>query len=88
MGTYTVHVMRNGKVRDITGEAGESLMNAFIRNDIYISAACGGKGKCGKCGVRMTEAPVEITETDRKFFDEKELAEGWRLSCLAFPEGV
>ena len=36
MGTYTVHVMRNGKVRDITGEAGESLMNAFIRNDIYI----------------------------------------------------
>lgn len=85
MGEYTVYVRRNGKMLEITGLCGESLMDAFIRNDIYISAACGGKGKCGKCGVRFSQGATEITETDRKFFDEKELEEGWRLSCLAYP---
>lgn len=86
MGEYTIYVKRNGQTSEIRGLDTESLMDAFIRNDIYISAACGGKGKCGKCGVRMTQGATEITETDRIFFNEKELEEGWRLSCLSCPE--
>ncbi len=85
MGTYTVRVTRGGKQIQITGQEKESLMDAFIRNDIYISAACGGAGKCGKCGVQMTEYPTPVTEMDQKFFSQEELDQGWRLSCLSYP---
>lgn len=85
MENFNVCVMRNGVQKQIDIREGESLMDAFIRNDIYISAACGGAGKCGKCGVKITEYPTAVTDMDRKFFSEEELKEGWRLSCLSYP---
>ncbi|MCU6762907.1 Ferredoxin [uncultured Roseburia sp.] len=87
MENYNVCVTRNGVQKQIEIKRGESLLDAFIRNDIYISASCGGAGKCGKCGVKITEGSTEITDMDRKFFSEEELKDGWRLSCLSYPAG-
>ena len=70
----------------ITGEKGVSLLDTLIHNDIYISAACGGKGRCGKCKVRMLANPTAVTEADRQFFEEEQIAAGWRLACLSYPE--
>lgn len=80
-----IEVLRNGKKTLFEGQEGLSLLEQLRTADFYISAACGGKGRCGKCKVQMTEGATEVTEEDRRFFEEKELESGWRLACLSFP---
>ena len=66
---------------------GESLMEALIREGFRFSAACGGKGRCGKCGVRILEGTVPETDADRAFYTEDQRKQGWRLACMAYPKG-
>lgn len=66
-------------------EPGKSLMDGLLQNGYYISAFCGGKGRCGKCRIRVLKGNAEITPEDRRTFTKEELAKGWRLSCMAFP---
>jgi uncharacterized 2Fe-2S/4Fe-4S cluster protein (DUF4445 family) len=59
-----------------------------------IEALCGGNGFCGKCRVRILDdgkgaSPDSIsclnpvTEAERRYFSEAELAQGMRLACRA-----
>jgi uncharacterized 2Fe-2S/4Fe-4S cluster protein (DUF4445 family) len=64
---------------------GETLLQALAENGIHLNAPCGGKGKCGKCGVRVVNGFLPETDEDRKFFTKKELSDGWRLACCARP---
>lgn len=86
MADFTVSVFRNGETEKLAGSKDESLLQLLVKNDIYISAACGGAGKCGKCKVRFVANPTEITPDDKVCLSEEELNAGWRLSCLAYPE--
>lgn len=63
----------------------ESLLDAFIRQEIYISAPCGGKGRCGKCGIQVLNGNTWISDEDKKIYSEEELDAGWRLSCCLYP---
>ena len=40
----------------------------FRNNGEGITSPCGGKGICGKCGVRIYTGDVDITDRDREFF--------------------
>ncbi len=71
--------------RTILTAPGESLMTAMIREGYYISAVCGGKGRCGKCKVQVISGEAFISDEDRKVFTEQELEDGWRLSCTLYP---
>lgn len=73
--------------RQITCEEGESILAAYRRQGGYMSAVCGGKGSCGKCKIRLVSGSLAVTPADRKAFGERELQEGYRLSCLAYPQG-
>ena len=86
MGTFTVKVFRNGETKEIVSQAGVSLLQTLVENGVYISAACGGAGKCGKCKVRFMEGATEITADDEACLSKEELEAGWRLSCLSHPE--
>ncbi|MCC8150821.1 MAG: ASKHA domain-containing protein [Lachnospiraceae bacterium] len=87
MDRFQITVVRNGVERKIEGKAGESLLTALSEHDIYLSAACGGKGRCGKCGVQMVSGATEIREADRQFFHESQLEHGMRLACESYPQG-
>ncbi len=87
MQTYKITIIQNGKEKAIQGTIGESLLAALSEHEIYISAACGGKGRCGKCGVVMYDGVTEAGESDRQFFSEQQLAKGVRLACTAYPTG-
>ncbi len=87
MKEYQITVVRRGKAQTFFRREDESLLEAFTRQGVYISAACGGRGRCGKCGVRFLQGMTEITEADRQFFSEEQLSEGMRLSCEAYPVG-
>lgn len=86
MEEYTITAVRNGAEKKIGAKKGESLLEALVRHDIYLSAACGGTGRCGKCGVQMCKGATEIKEADRLFFTEAQLQEGMRLACEAYPQ--
>ncbi|MBN1542614.1 2Fe-2S iron-sulfur cluster binding domain-containing protein, partial [candidate division KSB1 bacterium] len=49
-----------------------------------LEAYCGGNGTCGKCGVRVEDGQVAVSEADRQTFSAAELTEGYRLACQVF----
>lgn len=81
-----VTVCREGKENTFLLKDGQSLMEGLIEAGYQFSAACGGKGRCGKCRVQLLEGNVPATAEDESVFSEKELAEGWRLSCRMYPK--
>ncbi len=86
MAEYSISIQRDGEVQSYTGKIGESLMKALTDNGIYLPAACGGIGRCGKCGVQLLAGAPEPGEGDRQCFSPDLLLAGWRLACTTFPE--
>lgn len=80
-----ITVQRGTETKMLQLGSGESLMDGLLREGYYISAVCGGKGRCGKCKVRVLAGTAAVTDEDGKVFSEQELAEGWRLSCMQYP---
>lgn len=85
MSIYRVIISRAGRKKTIKAAVGTSLLSALTEQGVYIPAACGGNGRCGKCGVRLVSGVTQVTEADRQFFSEEQLAQGVRLSCEAYP---
>lgn len=67
--------------RKVTTPAGKSLLSTMADNNIFLPSACGGKGSCGQCRVRVTEGGGEALPTEAVHFTRKELKENWRLAC-------
>lgn len=80
-----ITVQKGSEARLISVREKESLMDALRREGYYISAVCGGSGRCGKCKVRILKGEASVSAEDEMFFSQKELAEGWRLSCMLYP---
>lgn len=81
-----ITVKSDGREQVLTMKKGESLMELLLREGYYISAVCGGRGRCGKCKVKVLEGSCPISPEDDMLFSKAELEEGWRLSCEAYPE--
>ncbi|HKL79386.1 MAG TPA: ASKHA domain-containing protein [Mobilitalea sp.] len=64
---------------------GTNLLEAMNAQGINYPADCGGRGTCGKCKIQVIAGTLDITEQDIRIFTEKELEEGFRLSCNAYP---
>ena len=66
---------------------GETLLTALRSAGLSINAACGGRGTCGKCRVRVLGGGAgPVSEGERRFLSEKDLADGVRLACFVRPE--
>lgn len=77
------------KVKDANGDHEFSVKKGSILKEILdeyglpLNSPCGGKGLCGKCSVKVLKGNIGISSSDRKIFSEKELSQGFRLSCRA-----
>ena len=63
----------------------ENLLEAMVRQNIYISADCGGRGTCGKCKVQLLKGRLRNTVSASYQLTEKEIEEGFCLACKACP---
>ncbi len=49
---------------------------------------CGGVSQCGGCKVRVLDGHVPVTEDMRAVLTAAQIADGWRLGCLAEAEAA
>lgn len=78
-GKVTVDI-NNGERKE-TVQSGVSLLSALADKHIFLPSACGGKGSCGQCRVRVTEGGGDILPTEVVHFSRRQQKEGWRLGC-------
>ncbi len=60
---------------------GQKLLNALAQTNLFLASACGGKGTCGQCKVRITEGGGEILATETSLISKRESLHGDRLAC-------
>jgi len=60
---------------------GQKLLNALSQTNLFLASACGGKGTCGQCRVRITEGGGEILTTETNHINKRESKQGDRLAC-------
>jgi Na+-transporting NADH:ubiquinone oxidoreductase subunit F len=61
--------------------AGGTLLGTLADNQIFIPSACGGKGSCGVCTVKVTAGGGAMLPTETSHINRGEAREGVRLSC-------
>lgn len=61
--------------------SGVPLLTAMATKNVFLPSACGGKGSCGQCKIRVTEGGGEILPTETVHFSRKEVKDNWRLAC-------
>ena len=69
-------------VKEVKTKKDKNILKIAKDAKIKIKAPCRGKGKCGKCLVRILEGKVsEPTKAELKLISEKKIKLGYRLAC-------
>lgn len=66
----------------LTIPAGATVAQALSQGGSALNQPCGGRGKCGKCLVRI-EGAAAPTAQEEELLSPERLAAGWRLACLS-----
>jgi Na+-transporting NADH:ubiquinone oxidoreductase subunit F len=62
-------------------DGGSNLLSTLKAQDIFVPSACGGRGSCGFCKVKIKSDIGEHLATELPWLDDKEMKENVRLSC-------
>ena len=71
----------NAGERVLNVQGGSSLLEALTRNEIFIPSACGGRGTCAYCKLKVLEGAGPLLPTEEPYLDAAQREEGVRLSC-------
>lgn len=71
--------INEGEPEEVSG--GEALLSVLKGKDIFIPSACGGRGSCGLCKVKILEGGGPLLPTETPHLSEKEIEDDVRLSC-------
>lgn len=80
-GPCKVRVQEGNEPRTLDVNGGQTLLAILQDAGVDIRAACGGKGTCGYCKVRVTEGGGPVLSTEMPFLSRRELTDGMRLAC-------
>ena len=75
------HIDINAGERPLDVDGGQTLLSALIASEIYIPSACGGKGSCGYCKVKVRSGGGEVLPTETPYLSRKEIRTHVRLAC-------
>ncbi len=70
----------NGE-RQIQAAVGSKLLGALSEAELYLASACGGKGTCGQCRVRVPRGGGAMLPTEASIINKREAANHVRLAC-------
>ncbi len=67
--------------KEIAVQGGKSLLSVLAEEKIFIPSACGGRGTCGLCKLKVLEGAGLLLPTEEPYLDEQERKSNVRLSC-------
>ncbi|MBI4557640.1 MAG: NADH:ubiquinone reductase (Na(+)-transporting) subunit F [Candidatus Hydrogenedentes bacterium] len=65
----------------LTVPSGGTLLGTLANQKIFIPSACGGKGSCGVCKVKVKDGGGAMLPTELSHINRGQAREGLRLSC-------
>ncbi len=69
--------------KEIIIEENRTLLDAAREAGVYIDSQCNGKGKCGKCRIRVVEGQTTpLTPREAEFIGHSDRELGYRLACM------
>jgi len=74
------HILINDE-KDVVVKGGSPLLFSLMENEIFIPSACGGKGTCSMCKLKVLEGGGPVLPTETPYLDKQELHDHVRLSC-------
>lgn len=75
-----VKITINGE-KELTVNAGSSLLTTLANQKLFLPSACGGGGTCGMCKCQVLDGGGTILPTEVGFFTRKQQLDNWRLGC-------
>lgn len=67
--------------RENEAERGQSLLSACFEAGVFLPAACGGKGTCKKCALKVNSGGGKLTTFEKMQLTNEETRENIRLAC-------
>ena len=67
--------------RSLEVKGGGTLLEAINQGGVFIPSACGGRGTCAYCKVKITSGGGPLTPTEQPLLSEQEMASDIRISC-------
>jgi Na+-transporting NADH:ubiquinone oxidoreductase subunit F len=67
--------------KELTVNGGKSLLTVLGSEKIFIPSACGGRGTCGLCKLKIPHGAGLLLPTEEPYLDKAEREAGVRLAC-------
>jgi len=71
----------NGGEKSLTIKGGGFLLSGLLENEIYIPSACGGRGSCAYCKVKVHSGGGPLSPVEEPYLSPEERKNNVRLSC-------
>ena len=78
-GEVVVNINEGSKELDVQG--GGNMLVTLAESGIFIPSACGGRGSCGECKVKVTSDIGPHLPTELPYLSQEEIKENVHLSC-------
>lgn len=70
----------NGE-NNITVKGGKDLLSMLTAEKVFIPSACGGRGTCGLCKLKVLEGAGPLLPTEEPYLEKEERESNVRLAC-------
>ncbi len=67
--------------KELRVQGGGTLLSTLMEQGIFIPSACGGRGTCGYCKVKVLEGGGLLLPTETPYLEPDEVKDNVRLSC-------
>lgn len=67
--------------KELEAMGGQTLLRILFENKYFIPSACGGKGTCGYCKLKVTDGGGPALPTEKLILTPQEVLMGMRMAC-------
>ena len=75
------HIRINEGEKDLEATGGGTLLSTLMDQGIFVPSACGGRGSCGYCKVKVMGGGGPVLPTETPWLNPAEVQDNVRLSC-------
>ncbi len=76
-----VQIDINKGKKQLTVKGGQPMLFGLAESGIFVPSACGGRGSCGACTVKVKSDVGPIMPTELPYLTKEEIKDNVRLSC-------